>query len=98
MIIVLSIKPNGFTTNLDTLLLVVPILIGILFLAVFIGMKRAKKQFESFKLIIDKNEIIRRQLYVKVKEISIPINEVKTITKNKKGGITIKGKSSSHLK
>ena len=97
MAIVLSIKSNGFITNLSTLLFVVPILISILFLAVFIGMKRAKKQFESFKLIINKNEIIRRQLYVKVKEISIPINEVKSITKNKKGGIIIKGKSSSPL-
>ncbi|XRE42167.1 hypothetical protein ACIVBQ_000371 [Tenacibaculum discolor] len=96
-IIILSIKSNGFTTNLDTVLFLALIVIGILFLGVFIGMKRAKKSFESFKLIIDKNEIIRRQLYVKVKEISIPIKEVKSITKNNKGGIAIKGKNSSPL-
>ncbi|AXO79327.1 hypothetical protein DZC78_02680 [Olleya aquimaris] len=97
MIIGLSIWSNGFTTNLETVLIIVPTLILILFLAIFTGMKRAKKQFESFKLIIDKDQIIRRQLYVKVKQISIPINEVKSITNNKKGGITIKGKSDSPL-
>ena len=97
MAIVLSIRSNGFTTNLETILFVVPILIGILFLAVYIGVKRTKKQFESFNLLINKNEIIRRQLYVKIKEISIPINEVKSITINKSGGITIKGNSDSPL-
>lgn len=97
MIIGLSIWSNGFTTNLKTVFFIVPTLILILFLAIYTGMKRAKKQFESFKLIIDKDQIIRRQLYIKVKEISIPINEVKSITSNKKGGITIKGKSDSPL-
>ncbi len=92
----LAIKSKGFTTKTDILVIAVPIVVGIFVFAVFIGIKRAKKQFESFKLIITENEIIRKQIYVRIKEITIPINEVESVTKNKKGGITIKGKSNSN--
>ena len=97
LIIGLAIKSKGFTTNFDTLLFVTPIVIGIFVLAVYIGIKRAEKQFESYELIINDNDITRRQLYVKVKEVSIPIKEIISISRDKKGRLTIKGKSDSPL-
>ncbi len=91
LIIGLGIKSKGFTSNIDTLLIVAPIVIALFSVIVFFSMRRVKKQFESFTLIINKNEIIREQLYMK--NVVIPIHEIKSITKNEKGGITIQGKS-----
>ncbi len=91
LIVVLGIKSKGFTTNIDTLLIVAPIVVGIFSLIVFFAMKRVEKQFESFRLIMNNNEITREQLYIKKTIISI--NEIKSIFTNEREGITIKGES-----
>ena len=92
LIVVLGIKSKGFTTKIDTLIVVAPIVIGIFSLIVFLAMKRVKKQFESFVLIINKNEISREQLYIK--KTSIPIDKIKSISINERKGLTIQGESS----
>jgi len=75
---------KGYTTNFGIFITTIIISIPVVFLVMRYSLKKKRKQYESFSLIINEDEIIRRQL--NRKDISIHKEEIKSITKlsNKK--------------
>ena len=86
---------NGQSSDVNVLPFVIPIIIGALAFGLFKGINRQKGLFESYKLIINENEIIREQNNTKT--ISIPHNEIKSIIRNTKGMLTIVGNSNTEI-
>ena len=86
---------NGQASDVNVLPFVIPIIIGALAFGLFKGINRQKGLFESYKLIINENEIIREQKNTQT--ISIPRNEIKSIIKNPKGILTIVGNSNTDI-
>ena len=86
---------NGETSNINVLPFVIPIIIGALVIGLLKGINRQKELFESYKLTLNTNEIIREQLNTPT--ISIPHNEIKSISRNSKGILTIVGNSSTNV-
>jgi len=89
LFIAVLIKSEGFTTGLDTFLVVMAIFVPVFTIIIFFAVKRGKKQFESFTLTINEHEIFKKQLYIN--DVVIPIQEIRSIDKNEKGGVTIQG-------
>jgi len=65
------------------------IIVPVFTIIIFFAVKRGKKQFESFTLTINEHEIFKKQLYIN--DVVIPIQEIRSIDKNEKGGVTIQG-------
>lgn len=86
---------NGQSSDVNVLPFVIPIIIGALAFGLFKGINRQKGLFESYKLIINENEIIREQNNTQT--ISIPRNEIKSIIRNPKGILTIVGNSNTEI-
>ncbi len=86
---------DGQTTDINVLLCIIPVIIGALTFGLFKGINRQKGLFESFKLIINENEIIRQQNNTET--ITIHRSEVKSIIRNPKGILTISGNSSTDI-
>lgn len=84
---------NGQASDINVLPFVIPIIIGALVFGLFKGINRQKELFESYRLIINENEVIREQNTTQT--ISIPHNDIKSITRNSKGIITIVGNSNT---
>lgn len=70
---------------------VLPIMIFALWSGINKGLKRQKMLFESYLLIFSENAIVREQANTPI--VSIQIDEIKSIIKDKKGGYSIKGKT-----
>lgn len=75
----------------EVLPFIVPIFLFALFYGIFIGLKRQKKLFESYYLKFSENNVVREQFNTPT--INIPFGEIKSISKDKKGGYAIKGKT-----
>jgi len=86
---------NVQSNDVNVLPFVIPIIIGALAFGLFKGINRQKGLFESYKLIINENEIIREQNNTQT--ISIPHNEIKSIIRNPKGILTIVGNSNTEI-
>ena len=86
---------NVQTSEINVLPIVIPIIIGAMGFGMFIGIKRQKELFESYKLSIAENEIIREQKNTQL--IKIPIDEITSIVKNSKGALIIIGNSSTNV-
>jgi hypothetical protein len=86
---------NDKSSDVNVLPFAIPIVIGALAFGLFKGINRQKGLFESYKLIINENEIIREQ--INTQRITIPHNEVKSIIRNPKGIITIVGHSATEV-
>ncbi|WP_299441621.1 hypothetical protein [uncultured Aquimarina sp.] len=86
---------NGQSSDVNVLPFVIPIIIGAVAFGLFKGINRQKGLFESYRLIINENEIIREQL--NTQRISIPHNEIKSIIRNPKGILTIIGNSTTEI-
>lgn len=82
---------NGQASDVDVLPFVIPLIVISLGFGLLKGINRQKDLFETYKLIINDNEIIREQNNTQT--ISIPLNEVKSITRNPKGIIIVLGNS-----
>ena len=80
---------------MNVLPFVIPIIIGALGFGLFKGINRQKGLFESYRLIINENEIVREQNNTQT--ISIPHNEVKSIIRSPKGILTIIGNSHTDI-
>ncbi len=89
------LNPNGPPSDVNVFPFVIPIIIGALVFGLLKGINRQKGLFESFKLIINENEIIREQ--VNTPTISIAYNDVKSIIRNPNGILTIVGNSTSDI-
>ena len=88
-------NPNEHSSGVNSLLFVVPVVVGALAFGIYRAINRHKALFESYKLIVNENEIVREQ--INTETISIPHNEVKSIIKTSKGILTIVGKSASEI-
>lgn len=86
---------NGQSTDVNALPFLIPIIIGALAFGLFKGINRQKGLFESYKLTINENEIVREQNNTQT--ISIPRNEIKSIIRNPKGILTIVGNSNTEI-
>ncbi len=86
---------NGQSSDVNVLPFVIPIIIGALAFGLFKGINRQKGLFESYKLIINENEIVREQNNTQT--VSIPRNEIKSIIRNPKGILTIIGNSNTEI-
>ena len=75
----------------DALPFILPIFLFALCFGIFKGLKRQKTLFQSYNLIFLENNVIREQ--VNTPTINIPFSDIKSISKDKKGGYTIKGQS-----
>lgn len=78
---------------------VLPVIIPILIIAagygLYRGLKRQKGIFESYTLTVTNNLITREQLNTPT--VSLYLNEVKEIVKNKNNSFTIKGKNANDI-
>jgi hypothetical protein len=75
----------------DTLPFLLPIFLFSICYGTFKGLKRQKKLFQSYNLIFSENKVVREQFNTPT--INIPFGEIKSISKDKKGGYAIKGKT-----
>jgi len=76
---------------LDVLPFMIPICLFALGYGLYIGLKRQKMLFESYKLIFSENTVVREQVNTPI--INIQFDDIQSITKGRKGGYTIKGKN-----
>ncbi|PXY41819.1 hypothetical protein DMB65_04445 [Flavobacterium cheongpyeongense] len=76
---------------LDVLPFMIPICLFALGYGLYKGLKRQKMLFESYKLIFSENNVVREQVNTPI--INIQFSDIQSITKDKKGGYVIKGKS-----
>ncbi|KUJ61008.1 hypothetical protein AR687_14875 [Flavobacteriaceae bacterium CRH] len=78
-------------------LTVLPFMIPFILLSmgygIYKGLKRQKMLFQTFKLTFSENNIVREQ--ANTPTVNIPIADIKSIIKDKKGSYTIKGKTAS---
>ena len=86
---------NGQSSDVNVLPFAIPLTIGVLVFGLFKAINRQKELFESYKLIINEDEIIREQFNTQT--ISIPRNEIKSIIRNPKGILTIVGNSNTEI-
>ena len=82
---------NGATSGADTLIFVIPIMLGALSVGLYSGIKRQKQIFESYTLTVDTDAITREQY--NTPPITIVKSEIMEINKNPNGSFTIKGNS-----
>jgi hypothetical protein len=75
----------------DTLPFLLPIFLFSICYGTFKGLKRQKKLFQSYNLIFSENKVVREKFNTPT--INIPFGEIKSISKDKKGGYAIKGKT-----
>lgn len=85
---------NGQSSNMNVLPFLIPFIIVIMALGIRKAVKRQKDIFNSYKLIIDNQKIIRQQHLTP--DIEIPLEEIKEIIKNKNGTFIIKGEKLSN--
>jgi hypothetical protein len=88
-VIVLNYFQNGQNSNNYIVLpLTVVIVLGALFVGLYISKQRQKQIFESYELLLDDSGITRNQYNTQT--ISVRYGDIKEITKNADGSITIK--------
>lgn len=85
----------GQESQVNTVLLVAPIIIAAFCYGIFKAIRNQKELFSSFRLLIDADKITREQALTPT--ISIPISEIREIIKSAKGGFIIKGKSTQDI-
>lgn len=83
------------SSDVNVLPFMIPILLVVIVNGIFKGLRRQKELFESYKLIVNEDEIVREQKNTPT--ISISHNEIKSITKNSKGILTIVGNSKTEI-
>jgi hypothetical protein len=83
------------SSDVNVLPFMIPILLIVIVNGIFKGLRRQKELFESYKLIVNEDEIVREQKNTLT--ISIPHNEIQSITKNSKGILTIVGNSKTEI-
>jgi len=71
--------------------LFMPVIIGCLIIGFIRGVKRQKKAFHSFELIIDDHKIIRK-IHL-CEDIELPFSMIEGVVKHKNGSLTIKGQN-----
>ncbi|WP_163411203.1 hypothetical protein [Flavobacterium ajazii] len=69
----------------------IPLLILCLGFGLYTGLKRQKMLFQSYRLILSENNIVREQ--ANTPTVNIPLTDIQSIIKDKKGGYAIKGKT-----
>lgn len=81
----------GREINLTAVLLTLPIAFGAGALGIFIGVKRQKRIFETFRLTLD-TDAITREAY-NTPTIRLPKSEIREIIKQRNSSFIIRGKS-----
>jgi len=82
---------SGQESEVNIYPFLIPIVLLALGFGIYQGIKRQKEIFESYRLIIDDNCIIREQCNTQT--ISISIADISEICKNSNGSLIIKGNS-----
>lgn len=75
----------------DVLPFLLPTFLFALCYGIFRGLKRQKKLFQSYSLIFSESNLVRAQFNTPT--ITIPFGEIKSISKDRNGGYSIKGKT-----
>jgi hypothetical protein len=86
---------NKAMSGTHDLPLVIVVIIGVMAFGSYKGIKRQKIIYDTYLLKIDHNCIIREQ--GNTPAINISLSDIKSITKTNRGGLVIKGNSSSDL-
>lgn len=86
---------NGQTSDINVLPFVIPIIVISLAFGLLKGINRQKDLFESYKLVVNESEIIRKQNNTQT--ITIPHHEVKSISRSPKGILTVLGNSNHEM-
>ena len=86
---------NKQHNDVKTLPFAMPLILGLLAIGLYRGIKRQETLFHSYRLILDNNSIIREQ--INTPTITISYLDIKEIIKNSNGSFTIKGKSSLNV-
>jgi len=94
-LVISHFNTNGQESDINVFPFVIPIIIGALAFGLFKGINRQKELFESYRLIINENEIIREQNNTQT--ISIHHNEIKSIIRTPEGILTIVGNSNTDI-
>jgi len=75
-------------------IIMIPLILIIMGISLYRGIKRQKTIFESYKLTIDNDGITREQCHIP--PISIPLAEISKIYKTPKGGLIVVGNSAAN--
>jgi hypothetical protein len=92
----IAISNNNLGENEDSinvLPIIIPFITLVIGFSLYIGLNRQKLIFNSYKLTVSQNQIIREQLNTQT--ISIYHRDIIVITKQKNGGFIINGKDPS---
>ena len=85
---------KGQESEATIFIIMIPLILIIMGLSLYRGIKRQKTIFESYKLTIDNDGITREQCHIPT--ISIPFAEVSKIYKTPKGGFVVIGNSKAN--
>lgn len=83
------------SSDSNTFFIIIPIMLGVIAFGVVKGINRQKRIFNSYKLIVNEERIVRHQEMTS--DIEIPLNKIIKITKHKNGGFAIRGAKSNDL-
>src|SRR5687768_1995352 len=85
------LNSDNYESTTSTLPLVLPLFLLIMLVSLYSSMRKQKKIFESFELILEEETVTRKQY--NTPDIRIARSEIKSIIKNSNGSFTIKGAS-----
>ena len=94
-IIISLYKTDEQQSTITVLPFVIPIVLGAMSVGLYIGLKRQRKLFESYTLIVGSDFIKREQLNTPT--IVLQKTEIKDIIKAKNGAIIIKGNNAGEV-
>lgn len=86
---------NEQHSDVKTLPFAIPLILGLLAIGLYRGIKRQEMLFHSYRLILDNNSIIREQ--INTPTITISYSDIKEIIKNSNGSFTIKGSTTVNV-
>lgn len=86
---------NEQQSDVKTLPFAMPLVLGILAFGLYRGIKRQEALYDSYRLILDNNSIIRE--HINTPTISIFNADITEIIKNSNGSFTIKGNSTLNM-
>ncbi len=81
--------------SMDTMVYLVPLLLGAVGFGVYTGVARQKKIFESYVLTFDGSALTRTQY--NTPDVVLNYDTIRAILKNKNGSITVKGDSAVNV-
>jgi len=86
---------SGQPDDVNVLPFFIPVLIGLMAFSLNRAIKRQKGIFESYKLTITENQVIREQNDTET--ITIPLEDIQSISRSEQGALAIVGNSNTEI-